>query len=131
MSAFNRFCAATKRTVKKITNKTEEVFDSVANSIKIKNLEMKIDELYEDLGRIIYRDLHTEENLEEEKLQVIAAIDALFDRISELKAAAAPAAEETAEEAAEEVAEVVTEEAAAPAEGVAEPTDTENTDSES
>ena len=85
MSAFNRFCNATKRTVKKVTDKAEELFDSAANAIKIKNLEAKIDEQYEDLGRIVYRDLHTEEDLEEEKLRVIAAIDALFDRITELK----------------------------------------------
>lgn len=122
MSAFDRFCAATKRTVKKITDKTEEVFDSVATSIKIKNLETKIDELYEDLGRIVYRDCHTEEDLEEEKLKVIAAIDALFDRIAELKAAVAPATEDVAEEAVEAEndvaadAEVATEEAAEPAE---------------
>ncbi|MBQ8357990.1 MAG: hypothetical protein IJX39_09325 [Clostridia bacterium] len=87
MSAFNRFCNATKRTVKKISDKTEEIFDSAANSVKIKNLEMKIDEQYENLGRLIYRDLHTEEDLEEEKLRIIAAIDALFDRITELKTA--------------------------------------------
>ena len=123
MSAFNRFCTATKRTVKKITDKTEEVFDSVANSIKIKSLEAKIDELYEDLGRIVYRDCHTEEDLEEEKLKVIASIDALFDRIAELKAAAAPAtAESTEEEAAPEEVEAPVEEAEVPA---------DSTDSES
>ena len=123
MSAFNRFCTATKRTVKKITDKTEEVFDSVANSIKIKSLEAKIDELYEDLGRIVYRDCHTEEDLEEEKLKVIASIDALFDRIAELKAAATPAtAESTEEEAATEEVEAPVEEAEVPA---------DSTDSES
>ena len=100
MSAFNRFCDATKRTVKKVTDKAEELFDSAANAIKIKNLEAKIDEQYEDLGRIIYRDLHTEEDLEEDKLRVIAAIDALFDRLEELKTK--PVKEETEEEAAEE-----------------------------
>lgn len=100
MSAFNRFCDATKRTVKKVTDKAEELFDSAATAIKIKNLEAKIDEQYEDLGRIIYRDLHTEEDLEEDKLRVIAAIDALFDRLEELKVT--PVKEETEEETAEE-----------------------------
>jgi hypothetical protein len=56
---------------------------------------MKIDEQYENLGRIVYRDLHTEEDLEEEKLRVIAAIDALFDRITELKSEPAAQAEFT------------------------------------
>ena len=85
MSAFDRFCTATKRTVKKVTNKAEELFDAAGNAIKIKNLEAKIDEQYENLGRIVYRDLHTEEDLEEDKLRVIAAIDALFDHLAELK----------------------------------------------
>jgi uncharacterized protein Yka (UPF0111/DUF47 family) len=91
MSAFNRFVAATKRTAKKISNKTEEVFDSAAHSFKIKNLEMKMDELYEELGRIVYSDLHTDEDLEDQKLQVIAEIDALYDRLSVLKEEAAEA----------------------------------------
>ena len=118
MSAFNRFVDATKRTVKKITNKTEEAFDSASNSIKIKNLEMKMDELYEELGRIVYRDLHTDEDLEEQKMQVVAEIDGLFDRIAVLKEENRKVkeknkepAEETAEEAAE-AAETPTEEAA-------------------
>lgn len=95
MSTFNRFCNNVKQTFKKISDKTEELFDSAANSVKIKNLEMKIDEQYENLGRIVYRDLHTDEDLEEEKLRVIAAIDALFDRIAELKTAPVKEAEFT------------------------------------
>ena len=86
MSALNRAWHATKRTARKISNKTEEVFDAAATSVKIKNLEAKIDEKYEELGRIVYRDLHVEEDLEESKLATVAAIDALFDRITELKA---------------------------------------------
>ncbi|MBQ8341728.1 MAG: hypothetical protein IJY22_05060 [Clostridia bacterium] len=116
MSVFNRAWNATKRTARKISVKTEEVFDSAAVSMKIKNLEMKVEELYEALGRIVYRDLHTEEDLEESKLQIIAEIDALFDRITELKAAkeAAKAAKETEKaakeaETAEETAEVTEE----------------------
>ena len=125
MSTFNRFCSSVKNTFKKLSDKTEELFDSAACSVKIKNLEMKIDEQYENLGRIVYRDLHTEENLEEEKLRVIAAIDALFDRITELKSAPAAEAEyadafkdaaqgeqPTEESAAEPAAEPTAEEAA-------------------
>ena len=39
MSALNRAWHATKRTARKISNKTEEVFDAAATSVKIKNLE--------------------------------------------------------------------------------------------
>ena len=127
MSTFNRFFNNVRKTFKKISDKTEELIDTTANCVKIKNLEMKIDEQYENLGRIVYRDLHTEEDLEEEKLRAIAAIDALFDRIAELKTAPVkeeqsdvsdaeadgeqPAAEEPTEEAApEEAAEPAAEE---------------------
>ena len=116
MSIFNRAWNATKRTAKKISDKTEELIDSATLSVKIKNLEAKIDEHYEALGRIVYRDLHTEDDLEEEKLEAIAAIDALFDRIAALKAekeAAETKKKEAAEEAPAEEAEAAEE---APAE---------------
>lgn len=116
MSIFNRAWNATKRTAKKISDKTEELIDSATLSVKIKNLEAKIDEHYEALGRIVYRDLHTEDDLEEEKLEAIAAIDALFDRIAALKAekeAAEAKKKEAAEEAPAEEAEAAEE---APAE---------------
>ena len=112
MSTFNRFCNNVKNTFKKISDKTEELFDSAANSVKIKNLEMKIDEQYENLGRIVYRDLHTDEDLEEEKLRTVAAIDALFDRIAELKTAPVKEAEFTDVSDAEAQGEQPAEEAA-------------------
>ena len=112
MSTFNRFCNSVKQTFKKISNKTEDLLDSTSNAIKIKNLEMKIDEQYENLGRIVYRDLHTDEDLEEEKLRVIAAIDALFDRIAELKTAPVKEAEFTDVSDAEAQGEQPAEEAA-------------------
>ena len=111
MSAFNRFVAATKRTAKKISNKTEEVFDSAAHSFKIKNLEMKMDELYEELGRIVYRDLHIDEDLEEQKMQIVAELDGLFDRIALLKEEMLKNKKkgEEPKEAAEEATEATTE----------------------
>ena len=88
MSTLNRLAFLTKRTVKKISDTTEELIDSAAEAIKVKNLEFKIEELYAELGRIVYRDLHTDEDLEDQKLQVIAEIDALYDRLALLKEAA-------------------------------------------
>lgn len=118
MSIFNRAWNATKRTAKKISDKTEELIDSATLSVKIKNLEAKIDEHYEALGRIVYRDLHTEDDLEEEKLEAIAAIDALFDRIAALKAEKEAAEAKKKEAAAAEEAPAEEAEAAeeAPAE---------------
>lgn len=85
MSTLRRICDVTKRTAIKIANKAEALADSATSAVKIKTLEMKIEEKYEDLGRLIYRDLHTEDDLEEEKLRIIAEIDALFDTIATLK----------------------------------------------
>ena len=107
MSTFRRICDVTKRTAIKIATKAEEIADSAVETVKIKNLEMKIEEKYEDLGRLIYRDLHTEDDLEEEKLRIIAEIDALFDTIATLKAT--PAKEAPAEEEAEAAAEATEE----------------------
>ena len=119
MSTFNRFCAKVRRGFIKVGDKVEELGDSASASVRAKGLEIRIDEQYENLGRIVYRDLHTEEDLEEEKLAVIAAIDALFDELEQIKASkaakkaekeAAAAAEEATEECACECAEEAAEE---------------------
>ena len=85
MSKLNRFFTKAKDAAKKVADKAESTVDSAKKSVKIKSLEMRVDEQYEKLGKIVYRDLHTDENLEEEKLEIIAAIDALFDQIAVLK----------------------------------------------
>lgn len=86
MSTFRRLCTATKRTAKQVVDKAESLADSAVTAVKIKNLEMKIDEKYEELGRLIYRDLHIDESLEEQKLALIAEIDGLYYAIDSLKA---------------------------------------------
>ena len=87
MSTFNRFLGKMGRGVKKVTGKVEAVGDSAAASVRAKSLAIRIDEQYENLGRIVYRDLHTEESLEEQKLEIIASIDAMFDELESIKAA--------------------------------------------
>ena len=114
MSRFNRFCAKARRAAERVADRAEELVDSAARSVKIKSLEMRIDEKYEDLGRVVYRDLHTDEVLEEEKLALIAAIDALYDELALLKGE--PVSEETEEAEEAQAPEAVEAEAAAPAE---------------
>ncbi len=115
MSKMNRFFAKVGRGFKKVGTKVENTCDSAAESVRAKGLEIRIDEQYENLGRIVYRDLHTEEDLEELKLEIIAKIDALFDELEQIKAAkearktkkdeGACECEECAEECAEECTE--------------------------
>ncbi len=126
MSKMNRFFAKVGRGFKKVGTKVENTCDSAAESVRAKGLEIRIDEQYENLGRIVYRDLHTEENLEETKLEIIAKIDALFDELEQIKAAKAARkakpekepkedaceCEECTQECAEEAAEECTEECA-------------------
>lgn len=101
MSTFNRFCAKARRAAECVSQKAGELVDSASKSVKLKSLEIRLDELYESLGRVIYRDLHTDDDLEEQKLELIAAIDALYDEIAVLKADKAAAADDAEEDAEE------------------------------
>lgn len=101
MSKMNRFLAKIGRGVKKIGEKVGETYDAAASSVRAKKLEICIDEQYENLGRIVYRDLHTEEDLEDIKLEIIAKIDALFDELELIKAEKAARRAKKAEEACE------------------------------
>ena len=105
MSKLNRFFAKAKNAAKKVADKAECAVDSAAKSVKVKSLEIRVDEQYEKLGKLVYRDLHTDDNLEEEKLEIIAAIDALFDQIAVLKAEKEEADEAPAEDCDKEPAE--------------------------
>ena len=98
MSKMNRFFAKVGRGVKKVGKKVEGTCDSAAESVRAKGLEIRIDEQYENLGRVVYRDLHTEEDLEQTKLEIIAKIDALFDELEQIKAAKAARKAKPAEE---------------------------------
>ena len=85
MSLWNRVCVKTQKAFAVVGEKTEELASAAAKALKIKSLEMKLDEQYEKLGELVYRDCHVDDDLEEERLAIIAAIDALFDEIALLK----------------------------------------------
>ena len=103
MSKMNRFFAKVGRGFKKFGAKVENTYDNAADSVRAKGLEIRIDEQYENLGRVVYRDLHTDEDLEQTKLEIIAKIDALFDELEQIKEA--KQARRTPEKAAEAVVE--------------------------
>ncbi len=107
MSTFNRALNKVRDAAVKVGERVTELGESAAAAVRAKRLEMRIDEQYENLGRIVYRDLHTEEDLEEKKLEIIAAIDAMFDELEALKADK----EQTKEEACECECECTCEEA--------------------
>ena len=87
MSKMNRFFAKVGNGFKKFGEKVGDTCDNAADSVRAKGLEIRIDEQYENLGRLTYRAQHTGEDLEQEVMEVIAKIDALFDEMESIKAA--------------------------------------------
>ena len=85
MSFNNRVCESAKKTAKLVGEKAEGLVDSATKAVKIKSLEFKLEEQYEKLGEVVYRDCHVDDDLEEERLAVMAAIDAIFDELAVLR----------------------------------------------
>ena len=85
MSNWSRFWAKTQTAAEKVAGKASVFAAQASHTMKLKAMQARIDEQYERLGELVYRELHIEESLEEEKLAVIAAIDALFDELFILK----------------------------------------------
>lgn len=85
MSTFDHLRVKARHTAIEIGERVEEFSDCTTISIKMKNLEMRIDELYERLGRVVYHELHAGKDLSDKKMELIAEIDALFDEHEVLK----------------------------------------------
>ena len=109
MSKMNRFFAKVGRGFKKFGEKVEDTCDSAADSVRAKGLEIRIDEQYENLGRLTYRAQHTGEDLEQEVMEVIAKIDAMFDELESIKAAKEARKAKPAEDDADAEADCVCE----------------------
>ena len=103
MSTMNRFFAKVGRGFKKFGEKVEDTCDNAADSVRAKGLEIRIDEQYENLGRLTYRAQHTGEDLEQNVMEVIAKIDALFDELEAIKASKEARKAKTEEESGVEV----------------------------
>lgn len=104
MSKMNRFFAKVGNGFKKFGEKVGDTCDNAADSVRAKGLEIRIDEQYENLGRLTYRAQHTGEDLEQEVMEVIAKIDALFDEMESIKAAKEARKDKKEEAPAEECA---------------------------
>ncbi len=137
MSKMNRFFAKVGNGFKKFGEKVGDTCDNAADSVRAKGLEIRIDEQYENLGRLTYRAQHTGEDLEQEVMEVIAKIDALFDEMESIKAAKEARKDKKEEAPAEEcacececAAEEATEECACECEAPAEEAPAEEEKSE-
>jgi len=96
------------RATGKAIQKTGEIADMASLYLKLKNLNLQLNERYETLGKLTYKQLKTETSQAEKIAEVIKDIDQLReqvcvqkDRILALKAERA-AAKEAAKEAAKQ-----------------------------
>lgn len=100
MSCLHDFYKKARYVAEKALEKTGEIMKDAALGIKIKAVEMRLDEQYEKLGALLYRRFQNGEESGEEEAAIIAAIDELLARLDALKKEGCAAeAEETAETA--------------------------------
>ena len=106
MSNWSRFLAKTQTAAEKMASKASVIAAQASYTMKLKAMQARIDEQYEKLGELVYRELREGEVLEAEKLAVITAIDKLFDElIAFTKEETAQGAESAEEPLSEDTAE--------------------------
>ncbi|MBE6534487.1 MAG: hypothetical protein E7678_05935 [Ruminococcaceae bacterium] len=77
MSGFNNFCKKVKKTAAKVAKKTGEAADIAAKYVKLHKIDSKLDDRYEMLGRLTYKQLKTGESYAEKIALYIDSIDKL------------------------------------------------------
>ena len=128
MASWNEIKAKICKTTDKVVAKTSEVADTAAKHVKVKTIEGKLAEKYEELGRVYYVVLKGEEVEEGKAEAIVAQIEALVAEKKAIKAeleAEKQRREEAkkAKEAAEAAAEAATEETEAAEEAAEEATE--------
>ena len=84
MSTFNRFCAKAKRTAVQVGGKVGEMSDNAAQAVRIKRVKIRMDEQYEKLGVLTYREIKGGEDLTDAKQEIVAAIEQLEAELATL-----------------------------------------------
>jgi DNA segregation ATPase FtsK/SpoIIIE-like protein len=136
MSKWNDFCKSVSQLTEKAIKKTEELTDVASLRIKIKTLEGRISEQYENLGALTYSNLKGGADNAEEVAHIVAKIDSYLAHIATYKLKLSrmeeesKAAKEAAKKAKEESFELTPEETEIPIVDLG-PTPTPETDAES
>ena len=81
MADWNKIRTNLGKAAKKAVQKTGEIVDDTSMQIKLKSLESKRNKLYEELGRLTYRQLKTEESQAERIAQTIESLDEIREKI--------------------------------------------------
>lgn len=86
MSQWNSFCKKVKSAAGKAVKKTEEVADTAAKYIRLHQIDSKLSDRYEVLGRLTYKQLKTGESQAERIAMYIESIDKLREDRKSLQA---------------------------------------------
>ena len=86
MASWNEIKAKICKTTDKVVAKTSEVADTAAKHVKVKTIEGKLAEKYEELGRVYYVVLKGEEAEEGKAEAIVAEIEALVAEKKAIKA---------------------------------------------
>lgn len=85
MSKWNDFCKSVKQLTEKAIKKTEEFTDVASLRIKIKTLEGKISEQYENLGALTYSSIKDGSDNKDAVMRITAKIDSYLADIAAYK----------------------------------------------
>ena len=87
MASWNDIKAKICKTTDKVVAKTSEVADTAAKHVKVKTIEGKLAEKYEELGRVYYVVLKGEDAPEGKAEAIVAEIEALVAEKKAIKRA--------------------------------------------
>lgn len=86
MASWNEIKAKICKTTDKVVAKTSEVADTAAKHVKVKTIDGRLAEKYEELGRVYYVVLKGEEAEEGKAQAIVAEIEALVAEKKAIKA---------------------------------------------
>ena len=86
MASWNEIKAKICKTTDKVVAKTSEVADTAAKHVKVKTIDGRLAEKYEELGRVYYVVLKGEEVEEGKAEAIVAEIEALVAEKKAIKA---------------------------------------------
>ena len=86
MASWNEIKAKICKTTDKVVAKTSEVADTAAKHVKVKTIDGRLAEKYEELGRVYYVVLKGEEAEEGKAEAIVAVIEALVAEKKAIKA---------------------------------------------
>lgn len=86
MATWEEFCNGVKKFTKKVAVKTEELADLASLRIKLAQKKANLSELYEELGKLTYKQITDGGESADHAEEIIAKLDALTSEIAAMKA---------------------------------------------